>query len=413
MGDVIQIIDSLRSCLPLAKGARIALDGMAPIEFIKAVLTLDGIAESILLLPENLDCRTKEALIEEAKCTHYWEATDQQPIVMTKDHKYPDQMGMTQWLLATSGTTGAPKLIEHSLSSLTRALKFNPNKSSEFRWGLMYDPNRFAGLQVVLQSLLGGSTLNLPSGSGFEAQVQALVDHPVNALSATPTLWRKLLMDGRIRQLNLRQITLGGEIADQVILDALKRSFPYARITHIYASTEAGTGFAVNDGLAGFPLDWLVPGRGPIPIRIDKRGHLMVKPLHLPGGEAVRRRLDADGYLDTEDEVSIDVARIVFRGRASGAINVGGNKVNPELVEQILRQIPGVLDAKVYPKKSSLIGQLVAANVVPHPGSDEYALRQQIREQCMTTLEGWQVPAMICFVQALAVTPAGKLERKT
>ncbi len=413
VAELIEQASILRAGCVNGAGARIALCGLDVLEFILAIVAFDGIAEAILLLPQSLDAITREELIKAGGCTHCLSPGKGSLEILERRSNARSNHRDTSWLLATSGTTGTPKLIEHSLATLTRTVKVNAVKGKEFSWGLLYDPSRFAGLQVILQAVLGGSRLALPQGKGFDAQVQSLLDCSVNALSATPTLWRKLLMDTRIQRLNLRQITLGGEIADQAILDALKRSFPRAQVTHIYASTEAGSGFAVKDGEVGFPLEWLEAGKGPIPLRIDKRGHLFLKPPVLPAGEAVSMRLDLDGYLDTEDQVSIQESRVVFHGRASGAINVGGNKINPERVEQVLRTVPGVLDAKVYPKKSSLVGQLVAADVVSKKAMDQSQLRLQIVEHCRAVLESWQVPALIRFVPALSVNSTGKVERQT
>src|SRR2546425_6173557 len=52
-------------------------------------------------------------------------------------------------------------------------------------------------------------------------------------------------------------VRLSGEIADQAILDHVRACYPGARIAHAFASTEAGVGFAVEDGLAGFPASLL------------------------------------------------------------------------------------------------------------------------------------------------------------
>ena len=74
-----------------------------------------------------------------------------------------------------------------------------------------------------MQALFAGSAfLVIPQAGDFSTQIFTICNHLVNALSATPTLWRKMLMDGKIQNLKLRQITLGGEIADQNIIDALK-----------------------------------------------------------------------------------------------------------------------------------------------------------------------------------------------
>ena len=56
-------------------------------------------------------------------------------------------------------------------------------------------------------------------------------------------------MSGAASDFAPRYVRLSGEIADQAVLDGLSRAFPAASIGHAYASTEAGVGFAVNDGL--------------------------------------------------------------------------------------------------------------------------------------------------------------------
>ena len=393
------------------RGARIALCGLSPESLVEALVAFDGIASAMLLLPASLDKATLDGLIEAAGCTHRLDADALRvaPIVSMKGAEAAPTL-QTRWLLATSGTTGAPKLIEHTLASLTRAVKRDLLKGAEYTWGLLYDPCRFAGLQVVLQALLSGSRLALPGSLAFEDQLAALLAHRVNALSATPSLWRKLLMDDRLARLRLKQLTLGGEIADQQILDALKGQFPDARVVHIYASTEAGTGFVVQDGQAGFPSGWLNSGKEPL-LRVSEAGHLLIKPAILAGGREIAGRLDAEGYLDTQDLVRVRGDRVHFLGRASGAINVGGNKVNPEEVENIIREVKAVADVRVFGKASSMMGQLVAAEVVLVGGYEPILLRKEILQHCREMLRGWQIPVSISFVEDLKANAAGKKER--
>lgn len=410
VGELLNRAQPLREWINGKQGLRIALSGLAPATFLDAILAFDGWAEAMLLLPASLTVEQRETLIATAACTHV--LTDDRRL----DTRRCDQPPMhcpapTRWLLATSGTTGTPKLIEHTLASLSRTIVRNPERACEFQWGLLYDPSRFAGLQVVLQALLSGSVLVLPRSSGIDDQTQALLRHPVNALSGTPSLWRKFLMDGRLDNLMLRQVTLGGEIADQTILESLQLRYPQARVTHIYASTEAGTGFAVKDGRAGFPAAWLDSPTGPVRMKVSSDGHLWIRPPILPAGDEVSRRLDHDGYLDTEDLVRIVADRVLFLGRASGTINVGGNKINPEAIENIVREVEGVLDVRIYAKRSSMMGQLVAAEVIATTGADTKTLRRRIQQHCQSCLETWQMPALIGFVSELSVTAAGKIAR--
>src|SRR5256885_5437908 len=66
-------------------------------------------------------------------------------------------------------------------------------------------------------------------------------------------------MSGAAAQISPRYVRLSGEIADQGILDSLHRAFPRATVAHAFASTEAGVGFEVRDGLAGFPAGLICP----------------------------------------------------------------------------------------------------------------------------------------------------------
>lgn len=398
-----------RSCV--SSVSRIALCGLPTRALIQALVAFDGKVDTMLLLPASLDEVAKKELMVAAGCTHMMDGEGVRALPDGEHGGGSSNVTSTQWILATSGTTGTPKLIAHSLASVTRSVKRDTVRGAEFVWGLLYDPSRFAGLQVVLQALLSASLLVVAETVDVDAQLDVLVRHGVNALSATPSLWRNLLMDGRIKACPLRQITLGGEIADQQILDALRRCFPAAKIVHIYASTEAGTAFSVHDCRPGFPAAWLQGSDSPVPLRIRGDGHLLVRPAELPEGAEIVSRLDAEGYLDTEDIVRLEGDRVLFAGRASGAINVGGNKVVPESVEQHLRCVEGVLDVRVIGKKNSIMGQLVAAQIVSRPGVDREALRGSIVSYCRVHLEKWQTPAFISFVDELEETAAGKRER--
>ena len=389
--------------------SRIALCGLPPCDFITSLVAFDGKVEAMLLLPASLDDSSKDRLVASAGCTHYMDAAG--IVELSKRQKECSfkeaEAGATQWLLPTSGTTGSPKLIGHTLASLSRSVKRDLEKGRGFVWGLLYDPCRFAGIQVVLQALLSGSLLYVSETIDFESQVEGLLENHVNALSATPSLWRKLFMDGRIKACPLQQITLGGEIADQHILDGLKLHFSRARIVHIYASTEAGVAFSVHDGRAGFPAMWINSESAPVPLNIRADGHLLVKPLMLPDGPEIVQRLDADGYFDTGDMVRVEGDRVLFLGRASGVINVGGNKVAPEYIENHICAVHGVVDVHVFGKKSSMMGQIVAAEIVPCPGFDVQLLRSEILRSCRSNMESWQIPGIISFVDELKENPAG------
>ena len=215
----------------------------------------------------------------------------------------------TRWILTTTGTTGLPKRVEHSLRSLTSTTKHNTSHAVQLRWALLYNPARFAGLQVILQALIGGGVLIATHLHDLSASLEFFVRHSANAFSCTPSLWRKVLMSPVADTIKPQQITLGGEIADQSILDTLSRRFPSSRITHIYASTEAGVGFAVHDRKAGFPRDYLDTNTpNGVCLRVLDDGSLCIKSDRAGRSKTLDGEYPAsnDRFLDSGDLVRVD-----------------------------------------------------------------------------------------------------------
>lgn len=316
----------------------------------------------------------------------------------------------TLWLVPTSGTTATPKLVEHRLSSLARAaLAAGAVAPAPQTWALFYDVSRFAGYQVFFHALISGHRLVFPGLDGsMEERVAFCAAQGVTHVSATPTLWRKILMCPASAELPLQQITLGGEAADQPILTALADRFPQARVTHIYASTEAGVGFAVSDARAGFPLRYADEGFGGVEIRLDD-DRLRIRTAggarSYSGGQAFA---DADGWVDTGDMVRVDGDRFFVIGRESGIINVGGDKVVPEQVRAALLECPLVADAVVYGKKNPFTGALVVADVKLSPDADAATAKDSIDAFARDTLPAAQVPRVIRLVDDIQYNATGK-----
>lgn len=304
-------------------------------------------------------------------------------------------------LLETSGTTGAPKLIRHDFERLRGRLRGAADPDA--RWLLAYEPAAFAGLQVILTALAAGATLVSGPGAGAAELARLGLRHGVTHISATPSFWRAFLLalDGEAPPLAV--VTLGGEVADQPLLDRLAERFPNAKRRHIYASTEAGSLFAVGDGQAGFPAAWLDGGIDGVGLRI-RDGVLEVN--------SPRAMLGHDGgWLSTGDVVEVRGDRVLFDGRLDGRVNVGGVKVSPEAVEQVLLDVPGVQDALVQAAANPVTGHILTALVVPAPGVEEAGLRAAIRA-AVADLPPAARPRLVTMVERIALGAAGKKTRK-
>jgi acyl-coenzyme A synthetase/AMP-(fatty) acid ligase len=335
-----------------------------------------------------------------------------QPFGLARRHSHD-----TEWILLTSGTSGAPKLVRHTLASLSSAFTAQAAPVSPLVWGTFYDIRRYGGLQIFLRALFHGS-LVLASAAETTADFLARAAAAgVTHISGTPSHWRRALMSGATARISPRYVRLSGEIADQAVLDSLRSAFPQATVAHAFASTEAGVGFEVRDGRAGFPASLVgAPGAA---VDIDVAGGTLR--LRSAGnatdylGAQAPALKDSEGFVDTGDRVELRDGRYVFIGRSGGVINVGGLKVYPEEVESIINAHPGVRMSLVKARRSPITGAVVTAEVVLLEGAAgaqaEEAVKGEILQACRRSLAAHKVPMTIRIVPALEVSESGKLVR--
>jgi acyl-CoA synthetase (AMP-forming)/AMP-acid ligase II len=318
-------------------------------------------------------------------------------------------------LIASSGTTGEPKLARHSIHSLFGRIRQPEAAQQRPRWLLTYHPATFGGLQVLLTVLASGGEILTLTQPSAEALARLAVDRHPTHVSGTPTFWRSFLLalGSGAPGLPLKRITLGGEIADQNVLDRLRAAFPGAAITHIYASTEAGALFAVRDARAGFPAAWLETGIDGVRLRIRDDVLQVLSPRAMSSylNRDTAGVVTGDGWLNTGDIVELSADRVFFRGRRDLLLNVGGAKVRPEEVEAALDALPEVAESRVYGIANPVTGMLVAAEIVPAAGGDPNVLRRSILQQLRARLEPYKVPRIVKLVDSIAVSAAGKKGR--
>jgi acyl-coenzyme A synthetase/AMP-(fatty) acid ligase len=407
---------------------------IATTDQLKAIATLvelDGVAGRLVLYPPDLSVEhlTYSARIAEADAIVSDRVSPDlpvdgralivpgalQPPSITLDREPPRE---TEWVLLTSGTTGLPKLVAHTLRSLTGAIRNSNSSESEVIWSTFYDIRRYGGLQIFLRAALTGSSLVLSSAHESTAQFLARAGaRGVTHISGTPSQWRRALMSPSAHLINPAYIRLSGEIADQALLDQLRSFYPEARVSHAFASTEAGVAFDIKDVLSGLHPDVIkhTPGvemkieYGTLRIRSDRTASRYLN-------HECRPLKDKDGFVDTGDVLELRGGRYYFVGRRDGVINVGGLKVHPEEVEEVINRHPHVRMSLVRTRKNPIMGSLVIADVVletaQQTGSaDDHTIQRDILSLCRESLSAHKVPVSINFVPALAVAETGKLIR--
>jgi len=154
------------------------------------------------------------------------------------------QNSQSEITIFTSGTTGQPKKVVHSIATLTRAVRIGDRYKGQV-WAYAYNPTHMAGLQVFFQAFENQNTLVNVFNQSREYVYQQIHEKGITHISATPTFYRLLLPYEQAYESVIR-VTLGGEKSDQHLYDSIMKIFPNAKINNVYASTEAGTLFAAK-----------------------------------------------------------------------------------------------------------------------------------------------------------------------
>ena len=175
-----------------------------------ALVELDGVARRIVLAPPDL---ADEALLGVLAAAEIDAAVSDgaEPIAGLPTHRValpvqfldtpPAETTATEWVMFTSGTSGPPKMVVHTLAGLTGAIKPAAADAPPPAWGTFYDIRRYGGLQILLRALLGEGSLAITApGEPMPAFLTRLAPVGVTHLTGTPSHWRRALMTPESRR---------------------------------------------------------------------------------------------------------------------------------------------------------------------------------------------------------------------
>lgn len=302
----------------------------------------------------------------------------------------------------TSGTTGRPKSINQSFLNLTRGVK-KDNRFVEDVWSFSYNPTHFAGLQVFFQGFLNQNAFVYNFDKTSKEIIDSFYKHGITRLSFTPTFCRQLLPYINKPIETVKSITFGGEKFDSKIAEKLKEHFPNAKVRNIYASTEVGSILSTDGEYFSIPTKLLNF------VQISSNNELLI---HLDLLGDIKSKMDSirDNWYSTGDLVEVySENKFKFLSRKSEMINVGGYKVNPHEVEDVIKSIDGIIEVVVIARKNSVLGNILVAKIISN--KDKVEMKQMVNSHLKKNLQEWKIPRLIKFVESIEKTRTSKIKR--
>lgn len=297
----------------------------------------------------------------------------------------------------TSGTTGIPKKVSHDLKSITRFVKVSERNEKSI-WGFAYNPTHMAGIQVFFQALLNGNSIIRLFGLDTKDIYNAIKNNEITHISATPTFYRLLLPCSETFP-SVERITSGGEKFNEKTFKHLNEIFPNAKITNVYASTEAGTLFASQNDIFSVRPEY------------ESLIHIENNELLIHSSLMGSTETNIDEWYNTGDVIEVvsqKPLKFRFVNRKSEIINVGGYKVNPLEVEEAILTLTGINNVRVYSKSNSVLGNIICCEVV---ANSNHITESSIRAFLQSKIQEFKIPRVIRFVEELSTTRTGKLKR--
>jgi o-succinylbenzoate---CoA ligase len=306
----------------------------------------------------------------------------------------------TMFVLHTSGTGGAPELVELGRDAVRYAVVASNTMLGATRddgWVGCLPPAHIGGMLVLLRALLLGTRVEVLQ----RFDPAAVGARPEQFISLVPTMLSRLLEDG-VDLSPYRAVLIGGGGLRAEL--RARAEAAGARIVETYGLTES-CGGVVYDGTP-FPgtdvriVDGMIELGGP---------SLMTGYLHEPAATAAA--LTSDGWLRTGDAGRIDDHGVLHvLGRADDLIDSGGEKVWPQEVEAALSTHPAVRDVAVAGREDAEWGRRVVAFVVPaDPGAPPTLA--ELRDHASASIARFKAPRELVLVEALPRTASGKIRR--
>lgn len=335
-------------------------------------------------------------------------------------------------ILFTSGSTGVPKgvMLSHknlisNTDSIVEYLKLTTNDIIEVVLPFYY----CYGLSLLHTHLRVGGSVVLNNNFVFLGSVLDDIDkYKCTGFAGVPSHYQILLRKSKSFKKNefpsLRYFTQAGGKLHNVFIQELIEAFPQKKFFVMYGQTEATARLSYLPpemlsnklGSIGKGIPNVIIGvfnKNDQPVEVDEVGEIVAKGDNVMLGylndpESNKRTL-RDGWLRTGDMAKKDDDGYIYLvAREKEIIKVGGKRISPKEIEEVIVTIPEVVDCTIEGVYDEILSEAIKASIVLTDNTDEVKAKEKILGTCRNNLVHFKIPSIIEFKKKLDVNLAGK-----
>jgi acyl-CoA synthetase (AMP-forming)/AMP-acid ligase II len=295
-------------------------------------------------------------------------------------------------VLFSSGSTGESKAAVHDLIKILDKYKDKKQALRTITF-LLFD--HIGGVNTMLYTLANAGCIITVKDRTPTVILKTIERHRAELLPTSPTFINLLLLSKVYEQYDLttlKTISYGTEPMPEVTLKRCHHVLPRVKLKQTYGLSEVGI---MNTKSKSSDSLWLKVGGNGFKTKIVD-GILFIKAKSaMLGYLNATSPFTEDGWFNTGDSVEIDGDYIKVLGRKSEIINVGGEKVYPTEVENVIQEMHGVEETTVSGIPSPITGQMVQALIRTSTNENLRDLRIRLRRFCKDRLEQYKIPQKI------------------
>jgi acyl-CoA synthetase (AMP-forming)/AMP-acid ligase II len=387
-----------------SQGTIVGLESDFSPETIAILFTL--IEKNVIVVPLDINHSNKNSKkIEIAQLDYLIKVIKEDEINITKIspavdekndlYKIIQQKGVPGLVLFTSGSSGEPKGALHDFSKLLAKFHVKRNALLTINF-LLFD--HWGGLNTLFHILSNGGTVVVLENRTPDYVCELIEKYKAELLPTSPTFLNMMVLSRAYERHSLKSlkvISYGAEPMPESLLKHLNILFPDIKLQQTYGLIELGVMRSQSQD------------NGSLWVKIGGEGYqtrVVDGILQIRSDSAMLGYLNAkspfteDGWFITGDSVEVNGEYFKILGRKSEMINVGGEKVFPQEVENVILEIPEIEDVMVYAENNALTGKIVCAKIKYSGTETKAEVVKKVKTYCRTKLESFKVPVKIDLV---------------